>query len=131
MPDAFFQSQKNKKRKRSASSDQRPSTSKKPARALKSQLGRGGKKFAQTSTRTKRHADEELSDETQDEDGGADVDDMDLRAPEIDPNAYESAEEDEEETEAEKRLRLAKLYIQGVKDSLSLGAFTNYHTADN
>lgn len=44
---------------------------------------------------------------------------MDLRADAVDPN--ESGEEDEEETPAEKRLRLAKLYLESVKDGL--GAF--------
>lgn len=131
MPDAFFQSQKNKKRKRSASSDQRPSSSKKPARAAGKQTARGGKKTTQTPARAKRHAaDEELSDGTQNEDEGAGVDDMDLRAPDVDPNAYESGEEDEDETEAEKRLRLAQLYIQGVKESLSLGACSDPRTVD-
>ena len=41
---------------------------------------------------------------------------MDLRATEFDPN--ESGEEDEDETPAEKRLRLAKLYLETVKDDL-------------
>lgn len=127
MPDSFFATNKPRKRKRSASTDQGPSTSKKPARASaagKSNALRNGKnKPAQPASRTKRKArDEELSDETQDDDEGAGVDEMDLRAPEVDPNAYESGEEDEAETEAEKRLRLAKLYIQDVKEGLSLGA---------
>ena len=51
---------------------------------------------------------------------------MDLRAPEVDPDAYESGEEDEEETEAEKRLRLAKLYVEGVKAGLGLGACSTF-----
>ena len=33
------------------------------------------------------------------------------------------AEEDEDETPAQKRLRLAKLYLDSVKQGLSLGAF--------
>ena len=118
MPDAFFQSTKNRKRKRPANADHGPSTSKKPARAAPSK-----KRPGQPTVRPKgRKRDEELSDATQDEDEGAGVDEMDLRAPDVDPNAYESGEEDEQETEAEKRLRLAKLYIQGVKEGLSLGA---------
>ena len=47
---------------------------------------------------------------------------MDLRAPDVDLDAYESGEEDEEETPAEKRLRLAKMYLDGVKQGLGMGA---------
>lgn len=124
MPDAFFQSNKNRKRKRSAAGEDGPSTSKRPARAGASgkSQGRGGKKGGVAPP--KRSArDEELSDETRGEDGGTDIDDMDLRAPDVDPNAYESAEEDEDETPAEKRLRLAKLYLEGVKEGLGLGVY--------
>ena len=120
MPDAFFQNNKTRKRKRSTPAGEGPSTSKKPGRVA----GKGlkGKKAGPAPAKSKRNArDEELSDETNDE-GGTDVDDMDLRAPDVDPNAYESAEEDEDETPAEKRLRLAKLYLEGVKEGLGLGA---------
>jgi len=66
-----------------------------------------GKKKAQA-------VDEELESDATREDGG--VDDMDLRAKEVDPN--ESEDEDEDETPAEKRLRLAKLYLESVKEGL-------------
>lgn len=53
---------------------------------------------------------------------------MDLRAPDIDPDAYESGEEDQDETPAEKRLRLAKLYLESVKQSLNLGMlYSSFH----
>ncbi|KAK7683594.1 hypothetical protein QCA50_013432 [Cerrena zonata] len=111
MPDAFFANNKNRKRKRNVSSDHGPSTSKKPSRSPANNLKRG-------PTQSKRNArDEELSDQTSD-DGDGDIDDMDLRAPDAD--AYESAEEDEDETPAEKRLRLAKLYLENVKQDLTL-----------
>ena len=119
MPDAFFQSNKTRKRKRSTAAGDGPSSSKKPTRGAT----KGGKhgKVGTTATKSKRNArDEELSDATNNEEGGTDVDDMDLRAP--DPDEYESAEEDEDETPAEKRLRLAKLYLEGVKEGLGLGA---------
>lgn len=127
MPDAFFASNKNRKRKRSASADQGPSSSKKPARGAAS--GRGGKAKRNAPAPAKaKHSkrDEELSDETQDEEGMEAVDEMDLRAPDVDPNAYESDEEDEDETPAEKRLRLAKLYLDGVKEGLGLGEYNVY-----
>ncbi|KAI9069760.1 WD40 repeat-like protein [Trametes sanguinea] len=117
MPDAFFATNKNRKRKRSTAREDGPSTSKKAARSVK---GKGGKaRKPEGATQKRSAADEELSDETQDDDREA-IDEMDLRAPDVDPNAYESAEEDEDETPAEKRLRLAKLYLESVKQGLSL-----------
>lgn len=129
MPDAFFASSKTRKRKRSASREQGPSTSKKAARTNSTSFAKGGKgkKRAAAPPTKRKAADEELSDATQDEASDVDVDDMDLRAPDVDPNAYESGEEDEEETEAEKRLRLAKLYLQEVKEGLSLGVCSFCH----
>ncbi|TFY80355.1 hypothetical protein EWM64_g3654 [Hericium alpestre] len=47
--------------------------------------------------------------------------DMDLRTEEVDAN--ESGEEDEDETPAEKRLRLAKLYLDSVKEGLAEGEY--------
>lgn len=95
MPDAFFAS--SKKRKRASSLTKGPS--KKPK--------------ASTSQPRKRRRDEELSESGED---GGDIDDMDLRADEIDEHA--SGEEDLDETVAEKRLRLAKLYLDSVKNEL-------------
>ncbi|KAF8873797.1 hypothetical protein CPB84DRAFT_1798122 [Gymnopilus junonius] len=67
----------------------------------------------------KPRKNEDLSDQT-DEDGG-DIDDMDLRAEEVDEGA--SGEEDENETPAQKRLRLAQLYLDSVKTGLADGEF--------
>lgn len=126
MPDAFFAT--TRKRKRAPSSgDRAPSSSKKPARAgapaAKSRAAAAGAHRAPASRAKRRTGDEELSDATPvDDNDPTGVDEMDLRAPDVDPTAYESGEEDEHETEAGKRLRLAKLYIQGVKEGLSLGA---------
>lgn len=121
MPDSFFATNKTRKRKRSTPGDQRPSTSKKPARTTGGRPTSGKGKQREIGKPRRRAADEELSDETQDEDEGAGVDEMDLRAPDVDPDAYESAEEDAEETPAGKRLRLAKLYLEDVKEGLGLG----------
>ncbi|KAI0080469.1 WD40 repeat-like protein [Panus rudis PR-1116 ss-1] len=122
MPDAFFATNKNRKRKRSTgAADQGPSTSKKPARG--SAAPRGKKATSgPTNGRSKRAPrDEELSDETSEGDG--DVDELDLRAPDVDPDAYESGDEVEDETPAEKRLRLAKLYLESVKQDLADGEY--------
>lgn len=118
MPDPFFASNKSRKRKRVNSTDQ--------GNARK--LGRRPNGKASSSTKAavpskKSKRDEELSDATS-EDGEEGVEDMDLRAPDTDPDAYESDEEDEDETPAEKRLRLAKLYLENVKRGISLGACT-------
>ncbi|KAL1939064.1 hypothetical protein VTO73DRAFT_10324 [Trametes versicolor] len=119
MPDAFFASSKNRKRKRPTTRDDGPSTSKKAARGVNAKGGKGRK--SEPPAKKKRSAgDEELSDETHDDDDREGIDEMDLRAPDVDPNAYESGEEDEDETPAEKRLRLARLYIDSVKQGLSL-----------
>ncbi|KAH8096999.1 WD40 repeat-like protein [Cristinia sonorae] len=114
MPDPFFATNKTRKRKRAAPSEKG---------GPKKGTGRPNGKpqaFGKSAPPTKKSKrDEELSDETSDEgDGG--VDDMDLRAPDVDPDAYESGDEDEDETPAEKRLRLAKLYLENVKQGLSL-----------
>ncbi|KAA1474455.1 WD40 repeat-like protein [Dentipellis sp. KUC8613] len=121
MPDAFFAT-KTRKRKRSTTRDrdaEHGRASKKAARAP----GAKGRAETQTSAAFKgktrsRAADEELE---SDVDDGGDVEDMDLRADEVDPN--ESGEEDEDETPAEKRLRLAKLYLESVKQGLAEGEF--------
>lgn len=60
-----------------------------------------------------RAADEELHSGAS---GSEALDDMDLRADEEDPN--ESGEEDAGETPAEKRLRLAKLYLESITEGL-------------
>lgn len=58
--------------------------------------------------------DEELSDSDAGEAGG--IDDMDLRADDIDPG--ESGDEDAEETPAEKRLRLARMVLEDRRKEL-------------
>ncbi|KAL0575191.1 pre-rRNA processing protein [Marasmius crinis-equi] len=114
MPDSFFASQKSRKRKRPE-----PSGSK-PSRKGDSQFKRkpNPRSTNGPTTSKRKRQDEELeSDQTNDEDGG--VDDMDLRADTEDEHA-DSGEEDLDETPAEKRLRLAKLYLQGVKEDMGL-----------
>lgn len=90
MPDKFFASAKSRKRKRPES---RPN--------------------ARTKVPKKPRIDEDLSEQS-DEWGG--IDEIDLRPEEPDPGA--SGDEEEDETPAEKRLRLAQLYLDSVKDSL-------------
>ncbi|KAF8169805.1 Rnu3ip2 protein [Pholiota molesta] len=112
MPDSFFSAPKQKKRKRAESTSHGPK-----------KFPRNAKQHGKQTTgaapagKGKRARDEELSDQT-DEDG--DVDDMDLRA---DDAVEDSGEEDENETPAEKRLRLAQLYLESVKVGLADGEF--------
>jgi ribosomal RNA-processing protein 9 len=123
MPDAFFAT-KSRKRKRSTSSTlAAPSKKKGPFLngKSKSSTSSGG-----PSQVKKRIADEELSDAT-DEDGLGGVEDLDLRA--SDEEAYQSGSENENETPAEKRLRLAQLYLDGVKSSLGKPAVSQLQYA--
>lgn len=107
MPDPFFASTKTRKRKRSTSAQDAPARSGRNARAG----AKNPKEKAQQQKKARR--DEELSDKTDDD--GEDIDDMDLRA---DDDEEISGDEYENETPAEKRLRLAKLYLETVKHSL-------------
>ena len=104
MPDSFFTSSKSRKRKRTDSSAKR--------RVVTANA-------AQKKSRRKA-ADEELSDDTGGDHG---IDDLDLRAGRGDELAA-SGEEDDSETPAQKRLRLAKLYLESVKDDLGLTGFS-------
>ena len=105
MPDSFFVSSKQRKRKRAATSTKAGPSSK--AKAL-----------PKPGVQKKRKQDEELDSEHTDEDAGV-VDDMDLRAGYDEPSSSE--EEDSHETPAAKRLRLAKLYLESVKKDAGLG----------
>ncbi|KAJ6499451.1 WD40-repeat-containing domain protein [Mycena sanguinolenta] len=117
MPDAFFASSKPRKRKRSDAGSARPSN-KKFARSDNS----GNKKALGGTLKKngKKPVDEELdSDQTNDE--GGDIDDLDLTADvDVDPGA---SGDENDETPAEKRLRLAKLYLESVKEGLADGEF--------
>jgi hypothetical protein len=106
MPDTFFAT-KSRKRKRVESKGTGSLSSKK---VLKTSNGR---RVSANGKGKSRSADEDLH-----SDGSESValEDMDLRADEVDPN--ESGDEDAGETPAEKRLRLAKLYLQSVRDDL-------------
>jgi len=105
MPDPFFAT-KTRKRKRTSSKDSGPSSSKKILKTSNGRVSAKGKGKA-------RAADEELHSGGS---GSEALDDMDLRVDEKDPN--ESGDEDAGETPAEKRLRLAKLYLESIKEGL-------------
>ncbi|ESK96534.1 rnu3ip2 protein [Moniliophthora roreri MCA 2997] len=115
MPDSFFTSQKTRKRKRSEPSGSKTIPKKSHTFFPKS---KNSKPLLNNGSAKRKRNDEELeSDETNDEDGG--VDDMVLRVDTEDEDA-ESGDEDADETPAEKRLRLAQLYLQGVKEDMGL-----------
>jgi len=102
--DSFFA--KANKRKRTASGGRNGVF----VKAHKSSDGKHGKPALK-----KRRHNEDLDSETSDNAEG-NIDDLDLRGSDIDEKA--SGEEDENETAAQKRLRLAKLYLQSVKEDL-------------
>ena len=117
MPDPFFSASKHKKRKRTDSNatiDTRKNFARKPNTRDGKKPGSG--KVNGSVKGKKGRADEELSDQTDEGEGG--VDDMDLRAEEVDMGA--SGDEDENETPAEKRLRLAQLYLESLKVGLGV-----------
>jgi ribosomal RNA-processing protein 9 len=105
MPDSFFVSNKTRKRKRE-STPKDPSSSKKAV---------NGKGRPNGKDKRARVADEDIDSGASEDEA---IDDMDLRA--SDGEAYVSTEEDELETPAEKRLRLANLYLQSLKDNLGM-----------
>ena len=113
MPDGFFAS--SKKRKRSESSAGRADGRRSASNGLP---GRQAKKmkagFAQPTASRAARRDEELDSDGTEE--GAGIDDVDLRASDVDPG--ESDDEVENETPAEKRLRLAKLYLESVRGEI-------------
>lgn len=107
MPDAFFVSKKTRKRKRT--------TSTKEASSSKKNINGKGRPEPKSGSKARRRDEELESDATGDDDIGG-IDDLELRVSDSDPNA--SADEDELETPAEKRLRLAKVYLESVKEGL-------------
>ncbi|TFK71148.1 Rnu3ip2 protein [Pluteus cervinus] len=120
MPDAFFVSNKSKKRKRPTSSSNNNVTngaSKPRSRGGPSGSRGPGSKLNGVQKKRNAREDEELDSDKTD---GENIDDMDLRA---DEGEEGSGEEDENETPAEKRLRLANLYLESVKDDLADGEF--------
>ncbi|KAL1743643.1 WD40-repeat-containing domain protein [Schizophyllum fasciatum] len=110
MPDAFFVSNKTRKRKRTGSVADTAGKNKRSSK--KAPAAR-----QQPSKKTKRN-DEELDSDRTDNEGN--IDDLDLRHSD---GEEASADEDENETPAEKRLRLAKLYLESVKEGLAEGEF--------
>ncbi|OAX43760.1 WD40 repeat-like protein [Rhizopogon vinicolor AM-OR11-026] len=112
MPDSFFASTKIRKRKRPVNTTERGGSAKKIIR--KGKASSQDATHAGTRRRVTRAADEELNSDRTDSEGGG-IDDIDLRAS-IEPET--SGDEDAHETPAEKRLRLAKLYLDSVKDGL-------------
>lgn len=128
MPDSFFAANKPRKRKRSTPGNgASPRLSPKKIPRIGGSAGhtkaRGSDSFRNAGNingaqiRKRKVTDEELdSDATDGEDGGG-IKDMDLKMG-SDPEG--SSEEDEDETPAEKRLRLAKLYLESVKEGLGI-----------
>src|ERR1700722_12669903 len=109
MPDSFFAS-KSRKRKRPPS-DGPGGRAKKPTRKPFADARKPPAAQARKAAKNRPRADEELdSDRTNDEN-----DDYDLN---VASGEEASGDEYEDETPAEKRLRLAKLYLESVKDDL-------------
>ena len=117
MPDSFFAT-KTRKRKRISLKDSGPSSSRKVLKTSNGRVSAKGKGKA-------RAADEELHSGGS---GSEALDDIDLRVDEGDPN--ESGDEDAGETPAEKRLRLAKLYLESIKEGLGASLLPGSYNPD-
>lgn len=105
MPDAFFANSKKRKRPQGNARSSGKYTVNKLTKTKGPQ-----------QREPKRRNDEELSGGSQ-----SDVADLDLRASDVDPNESDK-EEYANETPAEKRLRLAKVYLDTVKEDIALGS---------
>lgn len=102
MPDSFFQS--DKKRKRSKPGRAGPSTRSKPIR--------------------RQEKDENLSSDAEGEGQHVELDDMDFRAGRKGEDQFSDEELiDENETAAEKRVRMAKGYLAKVRKEIEEGKF--------
>ncbi|KII91503.1 hypothetical protein PLICRDRAFT_104829 [Plicaturopsis crispa FD-325 SS-3] len=126
MSDSFFAKNKPRKRKRSdAAGSSGPSKkfARKEAPNGKARGSTGAHKITKGAQKGKGKgkADEELESDATNED----LDDLDLRAG---SEEAVSGDEDEDETPAEKRLRLAQLYLDSVKEGL--GADGDYDAAE-
>ncbi|WVW78172.1 hypothetical protein I302_100123 [Kwoniella bestiolae CBS 10118] len=122
MPDPFFQSDKKRKRTNRAG----PSRSNGGEGRLLP-YGKGQK----TKPTRRAEKDEELSSEAEGENGGGDLDLMDFRAGREDVNYSDEELIDQNETAAEKRVRLAKGYLAKVRDEVeAANANTDYDAAE-
>ncbi|KAF9492701.1 WD40 repeat-like protein [Pleurotus eryngii] len=124
MPDAFFSSTKPRKRKRTQSVGGADKSSRPAKKQAKPDAHPKGKRVNGLSKvnggKQKKRQDEELHSDRTDESDGGGIDDMDLRAASEEAH---SGDEYADETPADKRLRLAQLYLESVKEGLADGEF--------
>ncbi|KDQ32723.1 hypothetical protein PLEOSDRAFT_1060466 [Pleurotus ostreatus PC15] len=124
MPDAFFSSTKPRKRKRTQSVGGADRSSRPAKKQAKPDAHSRGKRVNGSSKvnggKQKKRQDEELHSDRTDESDGGGIDDMDLRAASEEAH---SGDEYADETPADKRLRLAQLYLESVKEGLADGEF--------
>ncbi|WWD07391.1 hypothetical protein V865_005489 [Kwoniella europaea PYCC6329] len=122
MPDPFFQSEKKRKRTNRAGPSRSNGGEGRPL-----PYGKGQK--SKPSRRAEK--DEELSSDAEGENGGGDLDMMDFRAGREDVNFSDEELIDQNETAAEKRVRLAKGYLAKVRDEVeAANANTDYDAAE-
>lgn len=108
MSDSFFQKKRKRTNGKGAAGEARPVTVRINGRNA------DGKKAGPSRLRMREKASaQENGGEDEDEEGGGDIDDMDLRH-RHDSDLQES-DEDEMETPAEAKVRLAKLYLEGLR----------------
>jgi ribosomal RNA-processing protein 9 len=121
MPDSFFQSDKKRKRPSRPGSTPGSGPSKQPYEKpyRPAAYGKGQKPKGRSSRQSAR--DEDLSSDEDGEGGGVDLDDMDFRRGRNDDAMSDGELIDENETAAEKRVRLAKGYLAKVREEVAAG----------
>lgn len=125
MPDSFFAASKPRKRKRSTSAyDGQVGSAGNSTKFVRKDASGANRSAGRIQKKKGKRTDEELdSDQTNEEDGG--IDDLDLRHG-VDSGPEGSGDEDEDETPAAKRLRLAQLYLDSVKEGLGMSRHTQH-----
>ena len=118
-PEAQVSAPQTRKRKRDGAASSGPKKSARRNDGARSGPSTNKGSSKPSNAKRARVDDEELGSEGGSD--GGDIDDLDLRADEVDEN--ESGEEDEDETPAEKRLRLARLYLESVKEGLGMFSY--------
>ena len=120
MPDSFFQSEKKRKRP-SRNGGGEASSSRKPYEKPFRPAAYGKGQKPTRNDRAKPSRDEDLSSDAEGDRGGRDIDDMDFRKGRNDANISDEEFYDENETAAEKRVRLARGYLNKIRTEVEAG----------
>ncbi|KAI8097265.1 WD40-repeat-containing domain protein [Halteromyces radiatus] len=125
MKDAFFTTSTTKKRKRSNGINNNNSSSTLPKRSTSRSNDSNKGYRLQSKTSNNKDEDKDDDEDASLENGPSNIDELDLEASDV-----ESSEEELEETAAEKRVRLAKAYLDKIQDDLAEDFAGGFDAAD-